>query len=200
MKLASSITLALALAGSAGQIHAAQSVMVGDSITNNGVTEGCGVYPVKWGTVYGSDTISYSPIGFSNTSLCLGIMGKDYLVIKPTGNVCVTKTLYATEVRVQAYPFPDYVFADGYRLMPLNEVDAYIGKERHLPGMPAAAEIEKDGMPVSQIVVKQMEKIEELTLHAIALKKENDQLANANIQLAERLARIEAKLGLTEGK
>ncbi len=112
----------------------------------------------------------------------------------------VTNTLYAKEIRVQANPFPDYVFDPGYRLRPLDEVEAAIKQDRHLPGVPAAEEIQKNGLPVSDMVVKQMEKIEELTLYAIDLKKHNDALAEENASLAKRLARIEAALHLGDGK
>lgn len=155
-----------------------------------------------------------SNLAFANRPLYLGVNGKDYLTINTNGTVNVANalytnangtvsvktTLYAKEIRVQANPFPDYVFADDYRLMPLPELEAAIKRDRHLPGVPAAAEIEKDGLPVSQIVVKQMEKIEELTLHAIALNKSNLAL-QAELQRAnERLAAIEARLAQQDGR
>ncbi|MBN8525296.1 MAG: hypothetical protein J0M02_08175 [Planctomycetes bacterium] len=151
---------------------------------------------------------------FDNRALCLGVNGKDSIVVNTDGSVKIGKTLtvnadttvsvnttlFAKEIRVQANPFPDYVFADDYRLLPLPELEAAIKRDRHLPGVPAAAEIAKDGLPVSEIVVKQMEKIEELTLHAIALNKANLAL-QAEVQRAnERLAAIEARLAQQDGR
>jgi hypothetical protein len=145
-----------------------------------------GIYPMSCDI--GGDPLTYT-YKFANRPLYLGVMGKDYLTINTNGSVSVTNTLYAKEIRVQSRPFPDYVFADGYNLLPLQEVEAAIKRDRHLPGVPTAEAIAKEGLPVSAIVVKQMEKIEELTLYAIALKKEN-------AALEARILRIESSLAL----
>lgn len=163
-----------------------------------------GLYPMetKSRSVYSPTTkryvTEYYPV-YQNRSLHLGVNGKDYLTINTNGSVSVVNTLYAQEIRVQANPFPDYVFADDYQLMPLLEVEAAIKRDRHLPGMPSAAAIHTDGMPVSFIVVKQMEKIEELTLHAIALKKENDTLKAELARTIERIAAMETRLDAQDG-
>ncbi|MEZ4684571.1 MAG: hypothetical protein R3B47_00435 [Bacteroidia bacterium] len=72
--------------------------------------------------------------------------------------------------------WPDYVFDKNYELMPLLEVDEFIQENGHLPGMPAAAVVESEGLDVDEMQVKMMEKIEELTLHMIRLEKENHEL------------------------
>ena len=71
----------------------------------------------------------------------------------------------------------DHVFNKNYPLMPLNEVEAFIKKNGHLPGIPSAGQLKNDGgMDVGKMLALQMEKIEELTLHLIRLEKENRQL------------------------
>ena len=80
----------------------------------------------------------------------------------------------AKEVRVNAN-WADYVFKADYRLQSLAEVERHIQQHGHLPGMPSAKEVEADGLSVGEIVRLQQEKIEELTLHLIALRKEMDQ-------------------------
>lgn len=81
------------------------------------------------------------------------------------------------QIRAKAahiYPaWADYVFESGYELMPLDEVEAYIGEHGHLPGMPAGAEVETDGIDVGEMQAKTLEKIEELTLYLLELKREN---------------------------
>jgi hypothetical protein len=79
----------------------------------------------------------------------------------------------------------DYVFDEKYKLMPLRQLEAYIVKNKHLPNIPAAAEIEKNGIEAAEMFTKTMEKVEELTLYMIdmqkqidALKKENQTLKN----------------------
>lgn len=72
--------------------------------------------------------------------------------------------------------WPDYVFKPGYKLRPLAEVEKHIAENGHLPGIAPAAEIEKNGLDLGAMQTKAMEKIEELTLYLIQLKKENDDL------------------------
>lgn len=81
----------------------------------------------------------------------------------------------------------DHVFENGYKLKPLHEVAAYINSNKHLPNIPSANELVKNGgVDVNEMFAKQMEKIEELTLYIIELDKQlalqkerNDKLDNA---------------------
>jgi len=96
----------------------------------------------------------------------------------------VNGTIKAKEVIVTATGWSDHVFADGYRLRPLSEVAAYIATERHLPGVPAEKDLAETGLGVHVMLAKHMEKIEELTLYAIATDAENRRLTEANHALA----------------
>lgn len=82
------------------------------------------------------------------------------------------------ELRINqtALPWPDYVFAKNYKLMPLQQVEQHINEKGHLPNMPNAAEVEQTGVPLATMITKQHEKIEELTLHLIELQKDIDTL------------------------
>ncbi|WMX13845.1 MULTISPECIES: hypothetical protein [unclassified Aureispira] len=70
----------------------------------------------------------------------------------------------------------DYVFADNYQLMPLDQVNAFVKEHKHLPGVPSAEEVQKEGIDVAKMDAKLLEKIEELTLYMIQLKEENKAL------------------------
>lgn len=70
----------------------------------------------------------------------------------------------------------DFVFKADYNLMPLTELQKYIRVHQHLPNVPTATEVEKQGLNVGEMQRLQMIKIEELTLYLLELKKENDQL------------------------
>lgn len=74
----------------------------------------------------------------------------------------------------------DYVFADKYHLMPLQEVEAYILKNRHLPEIPTTCDVETSGINIAAMNTLLLKKVEELTLHLIALNKEVEQLKKAN--------------------
>lgn len=79
------------------------------------------------------------------------------------------------EVRVRN-GWADYVFADDYVLTPIYEVESFISKNKHLPNVPSAKQVEEDGLSLGEISKIQQEKIEELTLYIIDQQKQLDEL------------------------
>jgi hypothetical protein len=109
----------------------------------------------------------------------------DDIVIDGTGNIgmgteapseklSVNGNVLAKKVRV-SQEWADYVFDSTYVLKPLETVNNFIQTNKHLPGMPSAQEVETKGLDLGEMVKKQQEKIEELTLYLIELKKANDE-------------------------
>ena len=88
----------------------------------------------------------------------------------------MAKNIKAKDISVEMDHAADYVFADDYNLKSLNEVENYVKTNRHLPGMPSAQEMSENGMSLSEMSNKLLEKVEELTLHLIRLEKENQRL------------------------
>jgi len=80
--------------------------------------------------------------------------------------------------------FPDYVLEENYNLMPLKEKEKYWKQHKHLLGFPTAKEVEQ-GVDIPELIAKQMKEIEELYLHLVELKKENDELKQ-RIELLEQ--------------
>ena len=70
----------------------------------------------------------------------------------------------------------DHVFAPNYSLMPLDKVADFITENGHLPGVPSADCMVEEGLDVVKMNAMLLEKIEELTLHLLALNKEIAQL------------------------
>jgi hypothetical protein len=66
---------------------------------------------------------------------------------------------------------PDYVFEPDYKLAPLSEVEAFTKANKHLPEVPSAADIEKNGLDLAKMNLLLLKKVEELTLHTIELEK-----------------------------
>ena len=93
----------------------------------------------------------------------------------PTQKLSVAGTIRAKEVIVDT-GWSDYVFDDSYRLVPLSEVESHIKANKHLPGIPSAAEVAEHGVSMGDMQSRLLAKVEELTLHLIELKKENDSL------------------------
>jgi hypothetical protein len=101
--------------------------------------------------------------------------------------LAVEGKIVAREIQVTLQsPFPDYVFASEYKLRSLFSLENYISKNKHLPGIPSAAEVEKEGgIQLGDMNVKLLEKIEELTLYVIELNKKNEEI-NKKVEKLEK--------------
>ncbi|HYC70874.1 MAG TPA: hypothetical protein VEB66_06685 [Opitutaceae bacterium] len=111
----------------------------------------------------------------------------------PSHKLAVNGTIKTKEVIVETTGWADHVFADDYRLAPLDEVEAHIRAKRHLPGIPSAAEVAQQGISVGEMQARLLEKIEELTLHQI------DQAKRLDAQAA-RIAALEAENAALRGR
>ncbi|UHG91721.1 hypothetical protein LQ777_02205 [Spirosoma oryzicola] len=87
----------------------------------------------------------------------------------------------------------DRVFERGYRLRGLKEVEAFINREKHLPGVPSAEEVVKEGVDVGQMQAKLLEKVEELTLYNIRLAKISQKQQREINQLKKQLNSVVQK-------
>lgn len=105
-------------------------------------------------------------------------------ITSPDSKLTVNGNIRAKEVKVETTNWPDYVFLPNYRLMPLDELERYITKNGHLPNIPTEADVQQDGLKLAEINAKLLEKVEELTLYLIALKKENE-LINKRLEQLE---------------
>ncbi len=89
--------------------------------------------------------------------------------------------VFARDIKVSLDPFlhPDFVFEKNYNLKSLKEVELYINTNKHLPGVPSAAEVKQEkGITLGEMSEIQLQKIEELTLYIIDLNKKLEDLKN----------------------
>ena len=93
----------------------------------------------------------------------------------PDYQLSVNGKIRAKEIVVET-GWSDFVFKEGYRLMPLEEVAGYIEANGHLPGIPSEWRVMEEGVSLGEMQSKLLQKIEELTLYLIELKKENQAL------------------------
>lgn len=98
--------------------------------------------------------------------------------VTPSGyKLAVDGKAICTELLVRLVPnWPDYVFNKNYKLRTIEEMEEFVRKNHHLPGIPSAKSIETNGLSVGEMQKLQMEKIEELALYIIELKKEIETL------------------------
>lgn len=97
----------------------------------------------------------------------------------------VNGSIRSKEIVVES-GWADYVFAPDYALAPLAEVERHIEAHGHLPDVPSAADITGGGLPLGEMQATLMRKIEELTLHLIALDKRVQALDDARAADADR--------------
>lgn len=116
---------------------------------------------------------SAPPIGTTHEDYRLAVDGK-----------LVTRSVFVTQLPSN---WPDFVFAPTYTLRPLPELEAYLQQNRHLPAIPSAAEVAKDGIDVAAMNAKLLQSLEELTLHVIELGKQNARLQSEVTALAAKV-------------
>jgi hypothetical protein len=92
--------------------------------------------------------------------------------------LAVNGTIRSKEIIVES-GWADYVFEPGYELASLTEVERHIAEHGHLPDVPSAAEIAQGGVPLGEMQATMLRKIEELTLHLIAMDRELRELRTA---------------------
>jgi hypothetical protein len=162
-----------------GKLHisdaGATQVIIGRSYSNSGYTA------LSVGTSAASNGYS-----FLQSVQSAGSSWGNIIINENGGNVGIgTSTVAAgyklsiagkamcEELKVQLRGnWPDYVFAKEYRLKTFDELRNFIAANNHLPNMPAATQIEKEGLEVGDMQRRMTEKIEELTLYMLQLQEQ----------------------------
>jgi hypothetical protein len=109
----------------------------------------------------------------------------------PDAKLAVNGSVHAKEVKVNLIGWPDYVFNKDYHRLTLKEIEDYIATNHHLPEMPSAENIVKNGVNLGEMVKLQTKKIEELTLHLIDKEQQLAAEKLVNKQQETRLKAIE---------
>ena len=122
--------------------------------------------------------------GMSNGSVGIGTLDTKGYKLAVNGDAIFTR------VKVKAYAnWPDYVFKPGYNLPSLREVEQFILNNQHLPGIPSASQIEKEGLDIGNNQSLLLKKIEELTLYIIDQNKKMEEQGEKIRQLEKRISK-----------
>lgn len=100
--------------------------------------------------------------------------------MNPTKALEVNGTIRSKEVIVEIVNWSDFVFDKDYNLMSLKDTESFIKQNGHLPNVPSAAEVEKEGIQLGEMNAILLQKIEELTLYVIELEKKIEKLEAQN--------------------
>jgi hypothetical protein len=98
------------------------------------------------------------------------------------------------------YWYADYVFDSTYQLPSLQEVNAFIKQNHHLPEVPSEAEVKRDGIDLTSHQIILLKKVEELTLYVIEqnekqklLEEKLNELSKDNNKLKEEIKDLKGK-------
>ncbi|SEL98563.1 hypothetical protein [Parapedobacter koreensis] len=106
----------------------------------------------------------------------------------PQAKLAVNGNILAKEVKVKTdIAVPDYVFDPEYELPSLADVEAYVKEHKHLPEIPSANDIEKDGLDLAEMNLLLLKKVEELTLYLMEERRERTVLEKRMDALKERV-------------
>jgi hypothetical protein len=125
----------------------------------------------------------------------------------PNNKLDVNGTIHSKEIKVDMNGWSDFVFKKEYNLPTLEEVEKHINEKGHLENIPSEKEVLKNGINLGEMNAKLLQKIEELMLYMIEMKKEtvlvkneNQKIKNENelirknqIELEKRILNIEYK-------
>ena len=135
----------------------------------------------RWAGYFSGGDMFFSEnvgIGTTNPVMKLHVAGNTYVsgnvgigIVNPTTKLDVAGVVRAHEVRVCLNQGCDYVFADDYKLMNLNDLSNFVKTNRHLPEVAPAVQMEAEGINLSEMNALLLKKIEELTLYVMELNK-----------------------------
>lgn len=173
----------LMVSGSAGNSDAAGIVRIG--VDGLGTNLRLGIHNAySWIQSHGGMPLRINELG-NNTYLNSfgGNVGIGTATDQPGYRLIVNGKVMAEEMKVVVDVPADYVFDNEYKIRSLHEVEEYIQQHHHLPGVPSADDIKENGWHVGQMANKLLEKVEELTLYMIEIKKENELLKRELLEL-----------------
>lgn len=141
---------------------------------------------------YNRTTSSYTPLQIYGSKLILD--GGNVLIGKTTqANLAykldVNGSIRSNEIVVNT-DGADFVFEPDYDLKDLAEVEKFIKDNKHLPDIESAKEMAEKGLELGKMDMKLLQKVEELTLYMIDLKKEINVLKEENQKLNAKIVEL----------
>jgi hypothetical protein len=126
--------------------------------------------------------VNSGKIGSYDENLSLQVRGTTRMTLTEEGNVGIgtnapqheldVKGVIRAEELVVEMDGADFVFESDYKLKSLEEVEAFIKANGHLPDVASAADMQINGVKQSEMNQKLLQKIEELTLYIIEQNSE----------------------------
>ncbi|SHM95631.1 hypothetical protein [Flavobacterium chilense] len=189
-----------------GSIISSVSDVIGGQInlenpskTANDAAKNWSIYNMTGGYGNSLQFWAYDNLGCTNGGLCANrftIMDNGNVgigILNPTNKLDVNGTIHSKEVKVDMTGWSDFVLKKEYNLPTLEEVEKHIVEKGHLENIPNEEEVLKNGINLGEMNAKLLQKIEELTLYMIEMKKENIEMKKENVDMKKRIEKIERK-------
>ena len=130
--------------------------------------------------VFEANTVTRSYRFFADSRIGIGTSDPEY-------RLDVVGGVRAHELRVETTKTADYVFEEDYKLPDLKIVQQFIQKNGHLPEIPSAADMLRNGINVGNLQIDLLKKVEELTLYMIELSAANKQLKEEQTKMKKQI-------------
>ncbi len=171
------------------------------------ITIGSGSSVTNTATLYidGTNTqgaTNYALYSTSGLNYFGGTVGINTSYVPSNFLFAINGNMIATGVTVQTKAtWPDYVFKRNYRLPSLSALKTYISNNKHLPGLPSAADVKANGIDLGQVNTMLTKKVEELTLYMIdkdsQIKTDESRIKSDEDKLKaqeERISKLESEV------
>lgn len=143
-----------------------------------------------WDLIVGNNYMS------SEGNLAIKATANGYVGIgtpTPTERLSVAGKIRAQEIRVEASPWPDYVFEEKHPLMSLDSLESFVTVNKHLPNITPAKSVVEHGVALGELNRQLLQKIEEMTLYLIQQNKGMKVLNNEIKGLKDEIQALKAQ-------
>jgi hypothetical protein len=160
------------------------------STSTGAITNGYGFYMGAWsGTVtnkYGVYINDATATNYFGGLVGIGTTNTFGYSLAVNGSAIFTRAVVKLKMN-----WPDYVFRKEYRRPSLASLSRYIKANNHLPGIPSADSVAKNGIDLGDNQARLLQKIEELTLYIIEQDRKIDALQKVNKRLNALRAQVD---------